>query len=260
MVQKEGSILAPSRGKMKDEHAESPVAGDANRVDDPVVDSSAAKLFDGEEVAIDQDISEDDDDDEKSGGEEEDEAAMTAKAEKKPLDEWMLRYVRLLGSPNLTDNARAAKVVEVLVEAFEHSFFMCRHLELMCDLFQVLGTTLSTHYFGTYRVELVVTLFGCLVDLHNFELVMRALTTFEAACVICRVGWLNIFNPMKPQGAYELDLTRREEREIYKYINVLGTNEIGDNFLEQLFRWERNMDPIPGILSASITIQLPELM
>ena len=247
MVQKAGSILAPSRGK-KDEAADS----DPNLADDDHV--AAVKVFDDEdEFAGNQDISdedEDEDDEDNSAGEEEeeDEAAIAARAEKKPLDEWMLRYVRLLGSPNLADASRAAKVVEVLVEAFEHSFLMCRHMELMCDLFQILGTTLATHFFGTYRVELVVTLFGCLVDLHNFELVLRALTSFEAACVICRVGWLNIFNPLKPQGAYELDLSRHEERVIYKYINVLGTNEAGENFHEQSFRWERGMDPIPGIV------------
>ena len=161
------------------------------------------------------------------------------------IDEWTLRYIRVAGSKNNSVNAKAAKILEILLEQFEFTFIMARHLELILDLFQEFGLTRATD-FGTYRVELVVGLFGCVVDLHNFEIVMRALTPFEAACVYCRVGWLHIYNPMKPQGAYELDLSRREERLLLKTLTTLTTHEPGDTFREVNFRWERHMDPMPG--------------
>jgi len=59
-------------------------------------------------------------------------------------------------------------------------------------------------------------------------------------------GWLHIYNPMKPEGAYELDLGRREERVIVKTLAQLATAEPGDNLPEVSFRWEREMDPMPG--------------
>ena len=173
-------------------------------------------------------------------------AEVVRKKTEKKLDEWMLRYVRLVGSTNNSPHAKAAKILEVLVEAFEYSFVMARHLELMLDLFQEFGTVKATELFGTYRVELVVALFGCVVDLHNFEIVMRALSPFEAACVYCRIGWLHIYNPMKPQGAYELDLSRREERTVFKTLATLSLHEPGDSFQDVSFRWERQMDPMPG--------------
>ena len=161
------------------------------------------------------------------------------------VDEWTLRYIRVAGSRNNSPNAKAAKILEIVLEEFEFSFIMARHLELMLDLFQEFGLTRATD-FGTYRVELVVGLFGCVVDLHNFEIVMRVLTPFEAACVYCRIGWLHIYNPLKPQGAYELDLSRREERLIMKTLTTLTTHEPGETFREVNFRWERHMDPMPG--------------
>ena len=47
--------------------------------------------------------------------------------------------------------------------------------------------------FGSYRVELVVSLFSRLVDIHNFEVVLSRLTPEEAGCVYARLGWLNGF-------------------------------------------------------------------
>jgi hypothetical protein len=72
------------------------------------------------------------------------------------------------------------------------------------------------------------------------------LSPYEAACVICRIGYLHIFNPCKPEGAWELDLSRREERNMVKIFCALGIHEPGDNFLNEKFRWTRESDSMPG--------------
>jgi hypothetical protein len=64
--------------------------------------------------------------------------------------------------------------------------------------------------------------------------------------VICRIGYLYIFNPCKPEGSWELDLTRREERIMAKMFCALGIHEPGDNFLGEEFRWSRDADSMPG--------------
>lgn len=93
---------------------------------------------------------------------------------------------------------------------------------------------------------MVVALFDRIIDIHNFECVLETLTPVEVACVQCRLGMLNLYNPCKPEGSWELDLSRREERLIVKTLCVLATHEPGDNWTYNTFRWQRDMDSMPG--------------
>ncbi|RYH21040.1 hypothetical protein EON65_21675 [archaeon] len=132
--------------------------------------------------------------------------------DKKPLNETYNRYLCLLASRNVQGPAKAAKTLEILLDIFEYCYLYARHLEVLVLLFEEYGRYKHADHFGTYRVELVVQLFSNVVDVYNFEIVLRRLTAYEVACVIGRIGLLNLFNPMKPEGSYELDLSRREER------------------------------------------------
>jgi hypothetical protein len=153
------------------------------------------------------------------------------------LDEYMTRYVCVMASNNVPAVAKAARTLELLVNSFEYYFICARHLEILCIVFDELGQIPCSEHFGTYRVELVISLFACVVDIHNFEIVMRRLTPYEAGCVLCRLGYLHLYNPMKPEGGYQLDLTRREERIIVKTLAQLATAEPGDNLPFVSFRW-----------------------
>jgi hypothetical protein len=72
------------------------------------------------------------------------------------------------------------------------------------------------------------------------------MSPFEAAAFICRIGYLNIFNPCKPEGAWELDLSRREERVVAKILIGLALQEPGENWIHQGFRWSRMTEAVPG--------------
>lgn len=61
-----------------------------------------------------------------------------------------------------------------------------------------------------------------------------------------RIGILNLFNPMKPEGSYELDLSRRDDRMVVKMLAQLSVVEPGDNLPYLAFQWERTMDYMPG--------------
>lgn len=165
-----------------------------------------------------------------------------------PLSELWNRFICLMGSRNVPVQAKAAKTLELIVEAFETQFMYARHLEMLVLLFSELGSMRTSDDFGTYRVDLIVLLFNCVIDLHNIEIVMRQLSAYEAACVYCRIGILNLFNPMKPEGSIELDLSHRDERVVAKMLCQLSVVEPGDNFPFQQFRWERNMDPTPAFV------------
>ena len=94
--------------------------------------------------------------------------------------------------------------------------------------------------------KLFCLLFSRVVDVHNIDLVLRFLAPFEVACVICRIGILNLFNPMKPEGSICLDLSRRDERIVAKMYAAMSVYEPGENWLDETFRWEYHTPPIPG--------------
>lgn len=164
------------------------------------------------------------------------------------ISEYLTKYRRMICSSKVGVEAKGARVAEAIIEMFGQFQLMCRHLQLLLDLFYSYGHKRNSKYFGTYRVEVICSLFRYVIDLHNIGCVLQVLTPFEVGCLYCRLGWLAIFNPLQCDGAHELDLTRREERIVAKILCTLATNEPGDNLPSEFlkFRWQRDMDPMPG--------------
>uniref|UniRef100_A0A7S3H981 Uncharacterized protein n=1 Tax=Spumella elongata TaxID=89044 RepID=A0A7S3H981_9STRA len=147
----------------------------------------------------------------------------------------------------VSKHAKASRFVEAIEEAFQQLWILSRHLALLVQLFQKhFAETSKTPYFGSYCADIVVLLFSRVVDLHNFECVLEVLSARDCACVHCRIGHLNIFNPMKPDVTMELDMNRREERVVAKIIVYLSVDEPGINLNYKRFQWKRELDPIPG--------------
>lgn len=46
------------------------------------------------------------------------------------------------------------------------------------------GYIKQTKNHGTYRVDIIVALFGRIVDLHNFEFVVRSVLIFFSLCLV----------------------------------------------------------------------------
>ena len=122
----------------------------------------------------------------------------------------------------------------------------CRHLALMVKCFQLVGGHKKINSFATFRVELIVNLFERLADLHNFELVLSCLCSIEHAMLLARVGHLSLFNPMKPEGAYELDLSVWDQRQVTKALIHLAIDESGVNWIGQKFKFSRTHESILG--------------
>jgi hypothetical protein len=49
---------------------------------------------------------------------------------------------------------------------------------------------------------------------------MHVLTPHEVGCCFCRIGWLKLYNPMKPEGSYVLSIGRFWEEKVYMYIDM----------------------------------------
>jgi hypothetical protein len=95
-------------------------------------------------------------------------------------------------------------------------------------------------------VELIVALFSRLKDVHNFEVVLAHLNVDEHAMVLARIGILNIFNPLKPESGYCLDLGLWEERQVGKILTHFACVEPGANWFYQEYTFDRRQVGIPG--------------
>lgn len=214
-------------------------------------DGSVEGSVEGEENGDEEGEDDDDGDEEGSSDEYEDDDDEDSIAIEymdfggKKLTEDMAKHRMLLESPLISDEAKAVRIVELLEDTLGNCWIKARQMALIIESFPC-GKSSRTDYFGTYHVQLIVDLFPRIVDIHNFEVIMKHLTAQECAQVYCRIGWLNIFNPCKPEGYWSLDFCRYEERLVAKMLIGLAVIEPGDNWQDQSFRWKDDMDPVPG--------------
>jgi Ran GTPase-activating protein (RanGAP) involved in mRNA processing and transport len=164
---------------------------------------------------------------------------------KMKMDEEMAKYRMLIESPLVSPEAKSSRINEQLEDTFAHVWLLCRHVAAIV-IATPLGTSGRTDYFGSYHVDLIVSLFARIVDIHNFEVIMSVLNAQECAQLYCRIGWLNLFNPTKPEGFYCLDFCRYEERLCAKMMIGLALVEPGDNWKDNSMRWTWDSDPVPG--------------
>eukprot|EP01035_Chromulina_nebulosa_P018847 gene18847-24632_t len=100
---------------------------------------------------------------------------------------------------------------------------------------------------GYLRVQVFQSVFSHIVDLKNIYLIIEELFTldeYEEACH--RMGILNLFDPMRVDRFYALDLRRREYREWCKILIQLAIVEPGENWVDESYRYGRYDDPISG--------------
>jgi hypothetical protein len=154
------------------------------------------------------------------------------------------RLKKLISNPLISHHAKALRLGEAIEEILMTSWIRCRHIAMIIKYFrQRYGDTQRTLYFGSYAVDVVVTLFHRIVDIHNFELVLGMMDARECAALLCRLGFLTLFNPMKPENCIEMSMSRAGERLLAKMYVVLSVQEPGINLVYQSFQWKRGQEP-----------------
>ncbi len=162
------------------------------------------------------------------------------------LEQYALKMKEMLLKKTLHIGLKAQRIVEWLEELFGRTWIFSRQLALIIEVIRGIGHKKQTRHFGTYRTELFVALFHRVIDIHNIEIALKVMSPFEVACIHARIGWLHLWNPCKPEGAWEISLTRPEERLVAKMLCELATVEPGDNWAEQYFQWQRDSEGMPG--------------
>ena len=138
------------------------------------------------------------------------------------------RFMFMWHHDKVSQHAKALRCVDVMEETLSRVWLTCEQLALLVKVFEC-GKVKRTEKFGTYRCEIVIALFPRLLDIWNFEVINSELTGFEIGCLYARIGWLNLFNPMKPDGGWELDLGEWEQRIMAKMFCQLSVVEPGNS-------------------------------
>jgi len=150
----------------------------------------------------------------------------------------------LLAAPDIKRDAKYVRLKEQVISMLGPLWLRVKHVAILLQYFK--ESTKFEKYWGSHRVDIVVSLFSRIIDLHNFDFILAELTATEASCLYTRLGWLNIFNPMKPEGSYELCMSRWDERMVAKVLLTLAIHEIGENLIHGAFQWDRESALTPG--------------
>ena len=145
----------------------------------------------------------------------------------------------------ISGQAKAARFCEVVEETFSSVWLNCRQVSLLLQKLPF-GDLPQSKNFGSYSVGLAVSLFGRIVDPENIDIVLRVFSAHDAACFWCRIGYLNLFNPVKPEGTLQINLARREEAIVARILIYMSIVEPGNNMPQPMFKWKREMDATPG--------------
>ena len=89
-------------------------------------------------------------------------------------------------------------------------------------------------FINDYLIQsrITVIFFSRIWDLHNFDIIMRNIKKHAQNDVINKLGWLNIFNPLKPSFDYSISLKYADSRLLLVSLLQLGSQENGEQIRE----------------------------
>ncbi|KAJ8598741.1 hypothetical protein CTAYLR_010723 [Chrysophaeum taylorii] len=93
-------------------------------------------------------------------------------------------------------------------------------------------------------VELVVMLHSRVLDLYNFDALLNLLPPAMRAEAVFRLGLLNVFSPLNPDGPYILNLSVREDRQVIKILCHLKQAE-QSQWRNPVLQWKMDCPAVP---------------
>lgn len=134
-------------------------------------------------------------------------------------------YMSRLRRCNVNDSLLTLRLLQSFEDLLADKYMTCSQLSTIVKCFPC-NEQISLTY-STFRVEFIIKFHPRLTDPVNFDLLllMSGLTPKEVAMLQYRLGILNIWTPLKPEGFIHLDLSRREERQILRMLLVLSLSE-----------------------------------
>ena len=82
------------------------------------------------------------------------------------------------------------------------------------------------------QAKVVITLFSRIWDLHNMDVILRAMGAAGQKEVLLRLGCLNVLNPLKPALDYSVHMKHRDCRVLLMFLLETGPSEAGPQVKE----------------------------
>ena len=139
--------------------------------------------------------------------------------------------------------AMLAKIwtVEYVVEAIGNCSISCDQLSILLialgnvDDVMVFNDIQKKPY-GTMKVEILIHVFNQICDPGNINRVLKLFTPHDRAALIFRIGILNVWSCLHPNGFYRLDLSKRDEKLVLKILLTLSVAGSHNEFSEIDYR------------------------
>ena len=84
----------------------------------------------------------------------------------------------------------------------------------------------------TTQSRIAVLFFNRIWDLYNFDYLLRSVSKIAQNDIVLRLGWLNVFNPLKPSFEYNISLKYVDGRILLVSLLELGSLENGEQIRE----------------------------
>lgn len=95
--------------------------------------------------------------------------------------------------------------------------------------------------FTSPRVEVIVSVFNNITNLENFSFIKSMLDEFEYGLLMLRLGILNMWCPLRPDGYYCFQTSHRESRQIIRMLIALTMSGSEEQWYHESYR--RNDGP-----------------
>ena len=114
-----------------------------------------------------------------------------------------------------------------------------------------------TSYFAQdsslVKARVVVCLISRISDLHNFVYILRSLKSDAQHEIISRVGWLNVFNPLRPAFNYDLSLRHWDNCVMVSMLTRMADKESSPGCM-QIKEDVRSQVPLSSIANGSVDL------
>jgi hypothetical protein len=113
---------------------------------------------------------------------------------------------------------------ELVIETIGFQNISCQQLSFLLHRMSVQDRDMFSEglrrAYGSTRVEVVIALYNQISDIANLPCLLKHLTIHERACLVFRLGWLNLWSPLRPNGIFHLRFHQREERQMIRLLIV----------------------------------------
>ena len=131
-----------------------------------------------------------------------------------------------------------SKVQSVNEAVFRIRMALCSRWITVKEAVPLIAMFPQTHPETACRLQAAIYVFSRIIDIEHFGQIQEMLTPEDRQELVNRLGIMNIFHPFAIDRRFDLDLGKRDEREIATILVNLAQHEPGENWKDETFGYE----------------------